>query len=75
MNLDRIFGGSGRVLRTLYQAPSMTFLVPVPLRKPRAKGKPTATTGFLGTSKRKPGKLNDMMKAKEQERAKRNTVI
>ena len=47
---------------TLYQVPSMTFLVPVPLRNPRARGKLTATTGFLGTLRRNPVRLRDMVK-------------
>lgn len=52
---------------TLYQVPSITFLVLVPLRNPRVRGRPTATTGFLGMSRRNPGRLDDMMEAKGQE--------
>lgn len=53
--------------RTLYQVPLITFLVPAPLRNPRAIGRPTATTGFLGTFKRNPGRLDDMVKVDCQE--------
>ena len=46
--------------RTLYQTPLTAFFVLAPPRNPTASGRPIATTGFLGTSRRNPGRLGDM---------------
>ena len=61
-------GGQGLRLevRTWYQIPLITFLVADPLRNPRVSGRPIATTGFLKMSKRKLGRLSDMVKSKNK---------
>jgi hypothetical protein len=55
---------------TWYQIPLTTFLVADPLRNPRVSGRPIATTGFLGMSKRTPGRPDDMVKVKKSKRVK-----
>ena len=52
--------------RTWYQIPLITFLVADPLRNPRVSGRPTAATGFLGTSRRNSGILGNMVKSKSK---------
>jgi hypothetical protein len=48
--------------RTEYQLLLETLLVPlVPLRRPRARGKPTAATGLRGMARRMLGMWIDML--------------
>ena len=53
-------------VHTWYQAPLIAFLVADPLRNPRVSGRPIATTGFLGISRRNPGRLGDMIKSRSK---------
>ena len=53
-------------VHTWYQTPLIAFLVADPLRNPRVSGRPTATTGFLGMSRRNPGRLGDMIKSRSK---------
>ena len=53
-------------VRTWYQTPLITFLVADPLRNPRISGRPIATPGFLKISKRKLGRLGNMVKSKSE---------